>query len=252
LHYKLYEIKPKSIIYLFSGGKDSSLALLKTRDVVKDYASKAKAKVFIVHITVTGNTHPLNVFASAHVMFWHKKHYNFEPVFLARDKLFQEYMAKYGLQIGSQRWCYTEFKNKVITKFEKSLVRPVVEIDGMKRSDSKHRSKLLDSEWQFIERKHSGFRFWAWHPLINYDGNPLEELKKHPEFEAIVKLYEIFGDSLNCVLCPYKSKEKLTRYREVEDFNIILKFMDEVMRSKKWKKKFAFLKNVPITSTNKY
>jgi len=246
----LHEIRPHSIVYLFSGGKDSSLALLKTRDIVRDYASRFNARVYIVHITVTGNTHPLNVYAAATVMYWHRKHYGFEPVFLARDKVFQEYMAKYGLQIGPQRWCYTEFKNKVIAGFERILPRPVLEIDGMKRSDSKHRLEMLSSEWQYIERRHSEFKYWAWHPLINYDGNPLDELRKHPEFEPIVRLYEKFGDSLNCVLCPYKNKSKLVRYRDAEDFGIILQFMDEVMTSRTWRKKFSFLRNKPLEAVS--
>jgi len=240
---QLYEIKPRSIVYLFSGGKDSSLALLKTRDVVKMYADENRARVYMVHITVTGNTHPLNVYASATVMYWHKKHYGFEPVFLAQNKVFQEYVAKYGLQIGSQRWCYTEFKNKVISGFERKLPRPVVEIDGMKPSDSKHRSMMLNSEWQFIERRHNGFRYWAWHPLFSFEDDPLEELKKHPEFQPVVLLYELYGDSLNCVICPYKSKQKYIRYHQVENLSIVYDYMKLVMRSRRHINKLSFSKN---------
>ena len=244
--HKLYEIKPRSIVYLFSGGKDSSLALLMTRDIVRKYAEESKARVYIVHITLAGNTHPLNVYASATVMYWHKRSYGFEPVFLTSNKVFQEYMARYGLMVGAKRWCYQEFKNKLIVDFEKRLVRPVVEIDGMKPSDSKHRSDLIKEEFQYVERVHSGFKFWAWHPLINFTGNPLDELRKHDEFKPIVTLYEKFGDSLNCVLCPYKNKTKLIKYRDAEDFDIMLWFMDEVMTSRKWRKRFSFLKNKPL------
>jgi len=241
----LFSIKPKSIVYLFSGGKDSALALALTRDVVKTYAEATKCKVYIVHITVTGNTHPLNVYASGKVMYWHKKHYGFEPVFLARNKVFQEYMARYGLEIGSRRWCYLIFKVDVIREFEKRIQKPVVEIDGMKPSDSKHRAELIKSEFQLVEKSY-GFRFWAWHPLFNFKGNPLEELRKYPEFKPIVKLYDTFGDSLNCTVCPYRNKDKLRRYHEVEDLSIVYDFIKETMRSMRWIKMFSFTKNKTI------
>jgi len=54
------ELKPRSIVYLFSGGKDSSLALLLTREAVKEYASEANARVYIAYVVIPGNTHPLN------------------------------------------------------------------------------------------------------------------------------------------------------------------------------------------------
>ena len=59
---KLYEIKPRSIVYLFSGGKDSSLVLALTRDFVKKFCEETKCKVYVVYIYVTGNTHPLNAY----------------------------------------------------------------------------------------------------------------------------------------------------------------------------------------------
>jgi len=238
---KLYEIKPKSIVYLFSGGKDSALALLKTRDIVKRYVAKLNVKVYIVHITITDNTHPLNVYAAASVMYWHKQHYGFEPVFLARDRLFQEYVAKYGLQLGPRRWCYLEFKAKLLLSFESRLPRPVLEIDGMKRSDSKQREAKLENEIELVERS-NGFRFYAWHPLIDYNGDPLEELRKYREFEPIVKLYEVFGDSMNCVVCPYKTRMKYAKYNNVEILDPIIEFVSITMRSKTFLRLFNSFK----------
>ena len=244
---KLWEVKPQSIVYLFSGGKDSALALLKTRDVVKQYAEQTKARVYIVHITIPGNTHPLNVYAAAAVMYWHQKHYGFEPVFLARNKVFQGYMARYGLQIGSTRWCYIEFKARVLREFESRLPKPVLEIDGMKRSDSRQREAMLSDEIELVERS-NGFRFYAWHPLINYGGDPLEELRKHPEFSPVVELYEKFDDSLNCVVCPYKSRLKYARYTNIETLQPIIAFVNTVMHSKHFLKLFNSFKIRPLVS----
>jgi len=236
----LESVKPRSIVYLFSGGKDSSAALILTRDVVREYALKNNAKVYIVYIYITGNTHPFNAYCASSIMLWHEKNYGFKPVFLAREKVFQEYVAKYGLEIGSGRWCYTEFKEKLIRDFERTIPRPVVEIDGMKPSDSKHRSEIITSEIQVIERA-NGFRYYSWHPLYNMrDEDVFEVVRKHQEFRCVVDIYERFGDSLNCVICPYKSREKILRYHfsDSNALEVIYPFMKLAIRSRNWLKRF--------------
>ena len=238
---QLLKIRPRTIVYLFSGGKDSSMALLKTRDIVRDYAREYNARVYMVHITITGNTHPLNVYASASIMFWHKKLYGFEPIFLSSRHVFQEYMARYGLVIGVQRWCFQIFKNQVLYEYERTLPRPILEIDGISPRDSVKRSIAVKSEFEQVQRKN--IVLYRWHPLMNYDGDPLDELRRYEEFQPIVKLYEIFSDSLNCVVCPYKSPKKLIKYHGLEDLSIISNFVSLVMRSEKWKKLFSFTKN---------
>ncbi|RLG82837.1 MAG: hypothetical protein DRO39_09140 [Thermoprotei archaeon] len=245
--HKLYEIRPRSIVYLFSGGKDSSLALLKTRDVVRKYAEEHKAKVYILYVLIPGNTHPLNTYASATVMYWHRKHYGFEPMFRCVDRVFQEFMAKYGLQKGPGRWCFIMFKDRVFRDVERRLPRPQLHIDGMSPRDSKHRREIITSEFQYIETK-DGTQFWAWHPLINFDGDPLDELRKHPEFRPIVKLYEHFGDSMNCVVCPYKTTSKYIKHNEVEPLDIISDYVNTVMRSKHFRKVFNKMRTINLTN----
>jgi 3'-phosphoadenosine 5'-phosphosulfate sulfotransferase (PAPS reductase)/FAD synthetase len=136
---QLYRIRPRTIVYLYSGGKDSSLALLLTRDFVRDFCREVGCRVYMLYIYVTGNTHPLNAYAACSVMLWHKKHYGFEVTTRAHNRLFQEYMAKYGLQKGPGRWCYAEFKGRVIREVEGTLPQPLVEVDGMSPHDSKMR-----------------------------------------------------------------------------------------------------------------
>jgi len=247
---RILEIRPRSFVYLFSGGKDSALALLRTRDVVKDLASRLKARVYVVYIYITGNTHPLNTYAALSVMFWHKKHYGFQPVFLVNmDKIFQEYVEKYGLQVGPQRWCYIEFKNKMIARFERTIPRPVVEIDGMKPSDSKAREQKLKSEFEEVVRKHNGFKYYSWHPLFSFNGDPLEELRKYPEFKPIVRLYEVYGDSLNCVLCPYRSRGRYQRIHGIEDLTVIDYFLKQTTRSRTWHRLLSFTQQQQLEVT---
>ena len=240
---KLSSIKPRTVLYLFSGGKDSSLALLLTRDCVKRLCEEIKCRVYVLYVYITGNTHLLNAYASYAVMLWHRKNYGFEVVVKARDRLFQEYMAKYGLQTGPGRWCYSEFKEKIFVETQRRLPQPQVLIDGMSPSDSKARSEKIKAELELVER-YNGLKFYAWHPLYSLDLSNEEKLKlleQHEEFKPLVKLYREYGDSLNCIVCPYKSTTKMLQHHAAEDLSAIYYFVKEALTSKKWRKCFSKL-----------
>ena len=242
---KLHEIKPRSIVYLFSGGKDSGLALLLTRDFVRDFSKEVGCKVYIVYIVIPGNTHPLNAFCSQYVLKWHEINYCFTPVTLSRDKLFSDLMCRYGFEVLRGRWCWAEFKEKPLREFEYTIPKPVVEIDGMSPGDSFWRSDIIDSEIQEI-RTNSGRHYWSWHPLYGLRLDPkqkLEMLKRFKEFGCVVKLYEIFGDSMNCTICPYKNREKLMKLSAAEPGSIYHNTIDICLRSDRWKEKFSILNN---------
>jgi len=235
---KIKEIDPKTIVYLFSGGKDSSVALIKTRDFVKEYAKKNNIKVFILYVYIPGNTHPLNAYCSYAIMLWHKKNYGFEPQYGMEPKLFQELVAKYGLTRKSKRWCYIEFKDHVFRRFHRSYEKPVLYINGMKPSDSQRRRRVIKSELEYIKCYFGSY--WVWHPLYYIKSNEevFEILKKHKEFSCVLELYQRFGDSLNCVLCPYWSKEKILKYYSVEGDKIIYCFLQQAIRSKHYLEKY--------------
>jgi len=240
---QLHKIKPRTILYLFSGGKDSSLALLLTRDGVKRLCEEIDCNVYMLYIYITGNTHPLNAYASYSVMLWHKKHYGFKMITRAHSRLFQEYVEKYGLQIGPSRWCYAEFKARLIREVERSLPQPLVEVDGMSPHDSKAREQKITAEFELVERS-NGFRFYAWHPLYSLNLSSEEKLKileQHEEFRPIVELYREYGDSLNCVLCPYKGVDKLMIHHGVENLSAIYYFVKEALESERWRRKYSRL-----------
>jgi len=139
---RLYEIRPKTVIYAFSGGKDSSLALLLTRDFIKKFCEETRCRVYILYIVIAGNTHPLNSYASAYVMEWHRIHYGFEPMYRVAPYVFQEGVVRSGLQVGAGRWCYNIHKDRVFREIEKTLPHPQLHITGMSPHDSKVRSGL--------------------------------------------------------------------------------------------------------------
>jgi len=181
-------------------------------------------------------------------MEWHRKHYGFEPLYKCVDTVFQECIVKWGLQIGKQRWCFIRFKDRIFREVEKMLPRPQVHIDGMSPSDSKVRSEKIKSEIEFIETA-DNTRYYAWHPLysIDLDGEEkLKLLKQYEEFRPIVELYEEFSDSLNCVLCPYKSIDRMLQHNNVEDLSPIYYFIKEALRSKRWCKRFSKLNTVKL------
>jgi len=246
---KLRGIRPKSFVYLYSGGKDSSLALLLTRDLVRGLADELGSKVYMLYVVIPGNTHPLNTFAASAVMEWHRKNYGFEPLYRCRPKVFQELAAKYGLEKGEGRWCYVEFKNKVFREVEKELPRPQLHVDGMSPKDSSARKEKIRAELEYVETQ-EGTRYYVWHPLFSLDlsdGEKLQLLRRHEEFWPVVRLYEEFGDSLNCVVCPYKSRSKMMRHHAAEDLSALYRFAEECLRSRKWKKMFSALANRPLS-----
>jgi hypothetical protein len=71
-------------------------------------------------------------------------------------------------------------------------------------------------------------------------------LELHEEFRPIAELYREYGDSLNCVLCPYKTTDKLLIHNNTENLSALYYFVKEALRSKKWHKKYSILTNKPL------
>jgi len=240
---QLRKIKPRAVVYLFSGGKDSSLALLLTRDFVRDFCREISCRVYILHIVIAGNSHPLNTFAAAAVMEWHRKNYGFEPLYRVAPVVFQEHLAKYGFQTGPGRWCFILHKDRVLREVERRLPQPQIHVDGMSPNDSKVRGEKIKAELELITTADNTW-YWAWHPLYSLDLSSSEKLKmleQYPEFRPVVELYREYGDSLNCVLCPYKSIDKLMIHRGVEDLSVIYYFVKEALESERWRRKYSRL-----------
>jgi 3'-phosphoadenosine 5'-phosphosulfate sulfotransferase (PAPS reductase)/FAD synthetase len=239
---KLYKIKPRTVAYLYSAGKDSSLALLLTRDFVRDLCREIGCRVYMLHIVIAGNSHPLNTYAASTVMEWHRKHYGFEPIYKVAPFVFQEGVIKWGLQIGPGRWCFMIHKDRILREIERLLPKPLVHVDGMSPGDSKARSKKIKAELELITTRNTWY--WAWHPLfsLNLSGEEkLRILEQHEEFRPIVEIYREYGDSLNCVLCPYKSVDKLMIHNSVENLSAIYYFVKEVLKSDRWRRKYSRL-----------
>jgi hypothetical protein len=242
---RLRNIRPRTIVYLYSGGKDSSLALLLTGDFARELCEEIGCKVYILHIVIAGNSHPLNTYASAAVMEWHRKHYGFEPMYRVAPFVFQEGVVRWGLQIGPRRWCFMMHKNRVLREVEGRLPKPIVEVDGMSPGDSRFRAENVGSELELVGTS-DGTWYYAWHPLYGLSLSSEEKLRmleQHEEFRPVVELYREFRDSLNCVVCPYKPVEKLMVHNSVEDLSVVYSFVREALRSSRWRRRFSKLSN---------
>jgi hypothetical protein len=65
---ELSSIKPRTVLYLFLGGKDSSLEPLLTRDSVKSLCEEVKYRFYMLYVYITGSTHPVNTYVAHAVM----------------------------------------------------------------------------------------------------------------------------------------------------------------------------------------
>jgi hypothetical protein len=193
----------------------------------------------------------LNTFAVATVMEWHRKHYGFEPLYKTAQFVFQEGVVRWGLQIGPGRWCFVVHKDRILREIERMLSRPQVHVDGMSPADSKARSEKIKAELELITTTNNTW-YWAWHPLFSLNLSSEEKLKlleQREEFKPIVELYREFGDSLNCVLCPYKSIDMLMTHHSVESLSAIYYFVMETLKSRRWQRKYSRLANKTLLDT---
>jgi len=54
-----------------------------------------------------------------------------------------------------------------------------------------------------------------------------------------VELYRRFGDSMNCIVCPYKRGPKYARLNAVENMYAVWAFADRALKSNRWKHELA-------------
>jgi 3'-phosphoadenosine 5'-phosphosulfate sulfotransferase (PAPS reductase)/FAD synthetase len=246
---EIRKIGPKTVEYLYSAGKDSSLALLITRDAVKKLREELGFDVYMVYVLIPGNTHPLNAYAAALVMEWHRENYGFEPIYICREKILQEFAKRYGFPVGKNRWCFSEFKRKIFNDIDKKMNQPIVKIKGMSPSDSSARKYIVNSELELISPKGT-VPHYSWTPLFSLDLSSKEKLnilRKHKEFEPIVFMYDRFGDSMNCMYCPYKSKENIEKLHRVEDMTVVKMFIDRFISSRSVRKSVSGITNMSLS-----
>jgi len=178
---------------LFSGGKDSTAALLWVANNVPH------ERWDVLYIEVTGNTHPLcNQYVYEVIEALGLRH-RFRHA-KREDLDFFEALRRWGVPIrNAWRWCLWQFKMRLIQRY----ARPI-QVNGIRRSDSARRKKIAVIHY---------FRLGnciTVQPIYDWSDRQVEEyIRQHGL--TINPCYGIYKHSGNCMFCPYYSIDMIRR-----------------------------------------
>lgn len=186
-------LNKKKFTVLFSGGKDSTAALLWTLEHIRH------GNWNVLYIEIPGNTHPL---CTKYVVELCDGFDIASKLIVARNKKydFYECLRRWGVPIiGKYRWCMYNFKIKVIKRYAYG-----VQVTGVKKSDSHMRRKREKVEFFKLTKT------IAVNPLANWSTKQvLNYLKEHNV--KVNPCYKKYGHSGNCMFCPYHNKTQIVR-----------------------------------------
>jgi 3'-phosphoadenosine 5'-phosphosulfate sulfotransferase (PAPS reductase)/FAD synthetase len=174
---------------LWSGGKDSTAALLWVLDHIRHNDWN------VLYVETTGNTHPL---CTRYVLTSTRKLGLEDRLVVAKTADFYELMdIMWGPPLMfAYRWCLYQLKAKA---FEKAYSFTV---DGVRRADSNARRKA-----QLVKViKLSGKVNVS--PLVDWSKEQvLDYIKEHGL--DLNPCYKLYGHSGNCMFCPYANKRHI-------------------------------------------
>jgi 3'-phosphoadenosine 5'-phosphosulfate sulfotransferase (PAPS reductase)/FAD synthetase len=173
---------------LWSGGKDSTAALLWVLDNV------AHRNWNVLYVEVTGNTHPL---CTQYVLETAERLGISDRLAIARTADFFALMDRWGSPlIGAYRWCLYQLKRKAFERAHN------ITVDGVKRSDSRRRSRLGVVNVTKFEGK------VAVSPIFDWSREQvLQYIKDHGL--SLNPCYRLYGHSGNCMFCPYADRRHI-------------------------------------------
>jgi 3'-phosphoadenosine 5'-phosphosulfate sulfotransferase (PAPS reductase)/FAD synthetase len=181
-------LEKHSFTVLWSGGKDSTAALL----WVLDHISRKDWN--ILYVEMTGNTHPL---CTRYVVETAEKLGVSDRLVVARTRDFFELMDKWGPPLlHSYRWCMYQLKLKA---FESAYA---VTVSGARRSDSNIRRSLRAVTVIRLTGRVTVSPILEW-----TRGQVVQYIKDHGL--DINPCYALYGHSGNCMFCPYASKRQV-------------------------------------------
>jgi 3'-phosphoadenosine 5'-phosphosulfate sulfotransferase (PAPS reductase)/FAD synthetase len=173
---------------LWSGGKDSTAALLWVLDHIRHNDWN------VLYVEVTGNTHPK---CTEYVVRAAQKLSLEDRLIVAKTKDFYELMDRWGppLMFG-YRWCLYQLKKKA---FEKAHY---ITVDGIRRADSKVRRRLKLINIVKVSKK------VAISPIIDWTKSQVIDYIRGCGLD-VNPCYKLYGHSGNCMFCPYADKKHI-------------------------------------------
>lgn len=234
----LEKYRPGPVYIMFSGGKDSALATLFTAEVTDDFV--------MVFLHIAGQSHRDNISAVYGFVNELKNIYGLSvssvrfvckrPGDMRKNmyRVLRDYprpllvhaivtshslgldywntLLRYGFPMplerggGGKRYCCSEFKSKWFDELPPNTRRSErVLVSGVKKADSSYRKKLW-SNYVMRFYKHTSHPDITIAPLVDYTDVEVMLLLKQYNIKSILRQYEKWHRSPNCVLCPLQGK----------------------------------------------
>jgi len=193
------EYSIKSLVCCFSGGKDSLVATHYTLQRISGMEDLDRYVVFVN----TGAALPGVIDYVREVA----EIYGWPLRILKPKKSFWEQALVKGMPTMRRRWCCYHCKLKPIIDFVKPLRPQRAEVIGLRRAESKARSKLP----QIIFKKQA----WSWGycPIIDWtDGQVAKYIRRHRL--KVNPMYRILKHSGECLCGVYASLRELSIIRD--------------------------------------
>jgi len=176
---------------LFSGGKDSTAALLWVLENVghDDWN--------ILYVEISGNPHEL---CTEYVYDVCERLGVAEKLIHVRTENFFDLAKRWGFPHMFYRWCLWNLKARAIREYSH-----VVTVTGIRAADSrirKEKAKVVD----FIRASGT----YTVQPLLDWSKSEVYELLRRYDI-PLNPCYEKFGHSGNCMFCPYHDKRAIIR-----------------------------------------
>ena len=188
------EYSVRSLVCCFSGGKDSLVATHYTLSEIAGFEPAPEIHVVFVDTTVML---PITIEYVKEVCArygWPLKILRPEPDFWTLAK-------KWGVPSRKQRWCCYHLKLKPIFDFVRKLPPQRAMIVGLRRDESKRRTKLP----QVIYRKKA--RAWGYAPIIDWtEKDVLNYIKEH---NLPIPPHYRLGLKETCMCGAFTSKKEL-------------------------------------------
>ena len=206
----------RKVFVFFSGGKDSSAALVYTQEIIDRWAPQVEVNAVFVDTTIglPGSEKFIQDFCSLLHVPWH-------IVRPAQD--YFTLVGKWGVPRPRARWCCFHLKIEPLKRFLQNYESYVV-ADGIRRKESQKRS-LYPATYQ---HRHFGT---VVHPIIDWTN---EDVDEYLQFKGlpINPAYTFGFSSWECWCGVFKRKGEFEQLKEVEpDFFLKLVKLESELKS---------------------
>jgi len=190
-----FRLDNKDFTVLWSGGKDSTAALLWVLNNVRSNGFK------VLYVEITGNTdwrcneYVLKTAESLGIedrLIYHKATVN------GLD--FYQLMERWGVPVMFFRWCLYKLK---IPAFQSVPTKFIV--SGAKKGDSKVREKYVKG---ISYSRYAGK--WSFNPIWDWSKEQVLDYLKDSGLK-LNPCYDIFGHGGNCCFCPFYGKTQIIK-----------------------------------------